>query len=355
MRTGADGLLQEDDTIMSGIPLGGGYVMAGNANSADSAVVWQSSDGTAWQRIDNGPSFADSTMSMLVAIPGGVLAIGAASAGDGLCPGGEGTTCNPVHPIRLWTSADGQTWQRLSNAAIAVFGRAVLANAASGPNGLVLFGWHMPVADTAPTPPMVWTSTDGRTWQVRRQFTRVFPEGVVDGLGVSPNGFVAVGRNTGFNSPHNPGSAWFSRDGRKWTAASVPVSTPEKGSIFAGALGLLASGRTDAGNAFWSSPDGRSWSAADASSFPFRVNDRSLVLGSDGARIMAVGADRSGATGAWTSSDGIAWQSVSSPGTVPSPVTTQGGIFGAVGPLGAVLVTTSSTSTGVFDSVWVGS
>lgn len=347
-------LIEEDDTIMSAILFGGGYVLAGNANNAGRAVVWQSSDGTSWQRIEDGPSFADSTMRMLVAIPGGVLAIGAATASDGLCSGGEGTTCNPVSPIRLWTSSDGRPWQRLPDVATAAFGRAQLTEAASGPDVLVLFGWHVPVAALAPTQPMVWTSADGRTWRVRKQFGRTFPDGVVEGLIASANGFAAVGRNTGLESPHMPGTAWFSGDGRTWTAASVPASTDEETRVYAGSSGLLASGLTDGPTVFWSSPDGRSWSAADASAFPFTSNDRSPVLVSDGTRIMAVGANRSGASGAWVSSDGLDWQSIASIGTVPPIPATDGGTIGALGPRGVVLATTINAAT-VSISVWVGS
>jgi hypothetical protein len=350
---GDDALLRDGDTIMSGVPFGNGYVLAGNASSAARAVIWQSSDGASWQRIDDGPSFTDSLMSALVTIPGGLLAIGEATGGDGLCPGGEGATCNPASPIRMWSSADGRAWRRLPDAATAAFGRAMLGPVAAGRDGLVVFGWRVPVQASKPILPAVWTSTDGRTWQVRKQFATTFPDSVVEGLTASVNGFAAVGRNTGLEAPRGAGAAWWSEDGTAWAAATVPVSTDDQTSVYTAASGLLATG--DAGRVFWFSRDGRSWSTAEASAFPFASRAGNPVLLSDGSRMVAVGVDRAGVRGTWVSSDGMEWQSVASTGTdLPIP-TAEGGAIGALGSQGAVLITYSSNATRLFTSVWVGS
>ena len=207
-------LLRNGDTIMSAIPFADGYLLAGNANNGQQAVMWQSSDGVAWQRIDTGPSFASSQLTTLVAIPGGVLALGTASRLDSFCGGGAGGNCNPVFPIRLSTSSDGRSWQQLPDATTAVFGRAVLGPVVSGPSGLVLFGQRVPVAPSAAPTPMEWTSTDGRTWQAEPAFTTAFPKGVVLALVHRSDGFVAVGSNTASGTTRTVGTAWSSADGR---------------------------------------------------------------------------------------------------------------------------------------------
>ena len=359
--TSGSPLLVDGDTIMSAIPFGGGYLLAGNAGAGQRAVVWRSADGVTWQRIESGPSFADSTISTLVAIPSGVLAIGTAATLDSLCSGGEGTNCNPVSPIRLWTSSDGITWQRLPDAATAPFGRASLGPVVAGPGGLVLFGWHQPVSSSAPTTPAEWTSADGRTWTAQTQFATAFPDGVVEGLVALTDGYAAVGRNTGLGSGHAAGTAWFSGDGRTWTMATVPVSaaTDEQTSIYAGASGLLAVG-SNTTRTFWSSADGRSWTSVDLATVPFSATSSSPVLVDDGSRIVAIGIDHAGAAGGWVSTDGVAWQPIAgfepaATGPIPQIPNTDTGLsaIGALGPRGVVLSTESGPGT--LFSVWVGS
>ena len=353
MATGASSaLLRDGDTIMSAIPLADGYLLAGNANSGQQAVIWQSSDGVAWQRIDSGPSFASSQITTLVAIPGGVLALGTASRLDSFCGGGAGGNCNPVFPIRMWTSSDGRSWQQLPDAATAVFGRAVLGPVVSGP-GLVLFGQRVPVAPSAAPTPMEWTSTDGRTWHAEPAFTTAFPKGVVLALVHRPDGFVGVGSNTASGTTRTVGAAWSSADGRTWTAASVPPATQEVTRLYAAASGFLAIGVTGGSETFWASRDGRSWAAVGPSGFPFGTTVTSPTLLSDGTWITAVGADHSGVAGTWISSDGTSWLPVTSGGQVPPTLTAAGGAIGALGPTGLVLATTTATSTGFSTSVWI--
>ena len=354
MSTDAGGpLLRDGDTIMSAVSLSGGYVLAGNAGNGQHAVVWQSPDGVTWHRIDSGADFASSLMTALVPVPDGVLALGISSSYDPLCIGGEGTRCNPVNPIRLWISPDGRTWQRLPDAATAVFGRAQLGPVAAGPGGLVLFGWQVPVTADLPKP-MEWTSTDGRSWQEQTQFAGAFPQGVVEGLVAGTDGFSAVGRNTGLGSPHAPGTAWFSADGRTWTAASVPRSTDEQTSVFAGDAGLLVAGSTASGRTLWSSPDGRSWTDVDLSGVPFSASGTSLLLVSDGTEIIAVGTDRAGAAGVWVTRNGTSWQPMASSDPVPPIPDTGGGTVGALGRQGVVVATTANTAGAISTSVWVG-
>jgi hypothetical protein len=354
MATGASSaLLRDGDTIMSAIPFADGYLLAGNANSGQQAVIWQSPDGVAWQRIDSAPSFASSQITTLVAIPGGVLALGTASRLDSFCGGGAGGNCNPVFPIRLWTSSDGRSWQQLPDATTAVFGRAVLGPVVSGPSGLVLFGQRVPVAPSAAPTPMEWTSTDGRTWQAEPAFTTAFPKGVVLDLIHRSGGFVAVGSDTASGTTRTVGTTWSSVDGRTWTAATVPPTSQEVTRVYADASGLLAMGVTGGSETLWASRDGRSWAAVGPSSLPFATTVTSPMLLSDGTSILAVGADRSGVAGAWISGNGTSWLPVTNDGQVPPIPTAAGGAIGTLGPTGIVLATTTATSTGFSTSVWI--
>ncbi|MGE5156226.1 MAG: DUF4232 domain-containing protein [Betaproteobacteria bacterium] len=355
MRTGSGAsLLQDGDTVAGALSFSGGYLLAGNAGNGQNAVIWQSPDGVTWHRIESAPDFASSQLRALVPVPDGVLALGTSSSLDPLCPGGEGTTCNPVNPIRLWISSDGSSWQRLPDSATAVFGRAQLGPVAAGPGGVVLFGWHMPVDSNLAAEPVEWTSHDGRTWQEQSQFATAFPLGVVEGLVAGRDGFSAVGRNTGLGSPHAPGTAWFSPDGRTWTAARVPSSTDDQTSVLAGDAGMLAAGSIGSGRVLWASPDGRSWTSVDPASVPFAASDTGPLLVSDGAEIIAIGAERAGAAGVWATSNATSWTAVASSGPVPPIPTAAGSTIGALGPLGVVMAATANTAGGMSTSVWVG-
>ncbi len=354
MSTGAaNALLRDGDTMMSAIPFSSGYVVAGNADNGQSAVIWHTSDGVTWQRLDNGPSFTSSQMTALVAIPGGILALGTASHLDSLCAGGAASNCNPVFPIRLWTSSDGRTWQELPESATAAFGRATLGPIAAGPGGLVLFGMHVPVSASSPSTPMEWTSADGRIWQAQTQFGLAFPKGFVNDLAHIANGFVAVGTDTASGPTRTVGAAWTSADGTTWTAAGAPPTSQEVVRLLTCAGGLFAVGITGGSKTFWASGDGRTWTDVSASSLPFASTDTSPVLLSDGTQIVAVGADRGGNAGTWVSRDGTSWQHLAGPSQAPTISTTAGGAIGASGPQGIVLATTSATSTGFSTTVWV--
>jgi hypothetical protein len=345
----ADGLLRDGDAITGLVALGGGYVMAGDAGNGASAVIWHSADGVSWQRIEDGPAFAESEMTgeSLVPVAGGVLAVGSSIQNDPTCRGGEGSDCNGFDPIRLWFTPDGATWTLLPDTATVPFGRSMLAMVAAGPGGLVAFGYRIPIHGST-FPPAVWTSPDGRTWTAAPQFGQAFPLGVVDRLIGWRDGYVAFGRNTGLDKPHSgPATAWFSQDGRTWTAAVVPPSTDEIiGRLWAGSHGLLAGGPTGGGPeaaVYWTSGNGQSWQVAAESSFPFVTTNTTPLLLADGANILALGTDRSGAFGGWLSSDGTKWQSIAQAGSLPV-LAQSGGNQGVLGPAGAVVAAEYSGS-----------
>lgn len=349
----AGSVLQAGDTVMSALALPGGYLLAGDAKAGQQAVMWFSADGLTWQRIDSDPVFADSLLTTLVAIPGGgVLAVGSAWQLDSQCAGGV-FGCNPIQPIRLWISADGRSWQRLSDSATAVFGRVGTLVVASAAGGLVAWGWVFPPKGD-PTP-MVWTSPDGRAWQAAPQFATTFPHGVVETLVPAPVGLVGVGSNAGSGNSGTIAAVFFSPDGRIWSLAKVPSSGDALPDAYSAKGGVLATGLGADGTSrvFWSSADGSEWTTTAPTSFPFVSTQLSPALLSDGSRVLALGVDSRGASGAWVSGDVTSWQAVPQSGVPPTIPTTSGGATGALGPLGVVLTTTSTKGSGS-TSLWFG-
>ncbi len=343
---GPDSPFLDGDTVMAGTAWQGGFVLVGNADRGQRAVVWTAADGLAWQRDESGPDFSTSVLQTVVPIAGGLLAVGTATAGDSACAGGV-FGCNPAFPIRLWTSKDGRTWQRLPDASMAPFGRAQILSVAAGPAGVLAAGDQVPV--TGDPKPMMWTSGDGRTWRAAPQFAGAFPGAVVDAVAGSSLGFVAVGRRFG-QGPSALGGAWFSTDGSSWTEAKeVPGGPPELTFVVAAAGGLVAGGSTGTRSIVWSQ-DGRVWRPADQAAVPFALGGSGPTLLSDGGRILALGFDAGGAPGAWTSGDGSAWQVVPQRGAP----TLDGSGFGVLSSAGALLVEPAGAGGSGQTVLWFG-
>lgn len=344
---GASAVMRADDVPTAALAFGDGYLLAGNTNVDQSAVIWQSPDGVTWQRIDDGPSFADSQLSALLPIPGGVLAVGQL---DSTCFRDE--CCNSVDPNRLWTSTDGVTWRELPDNAVTVFAHSTIQSLTAGPQGLVLFGETSgPTCANLQT--TEWTSTDGRTWHVQRQFATAFPNAVVTAVSAMADGYVALGRDTLNLETDSRGLAWFSTDGRSWVETNLDLAGSELTHAVVDAAGVLAFVLPT--DPWWASPDGRSWQQVPPSVQPFLHRATTPMLMSDGSRIVAVvGFDHAGTPVTWTSGDGLSWQALPSTNT-PSSVTAIGdGTVGAIGPLGTVLATNAQTSTGgSSNTVWV--
>ncbi len=226
--------------------------------------VWMSEDGNDWRRLVSpatDPDLSQSSMRAATAGGPGLVAVG----GD-----------------KAWYSVDGSDW---SAAVVPALPEEVLARpeaqryvemfgvTAAG-NDLVAWGLaEVPLADNSDETivvPLLWASSDGRTWV-----------SVVDSLmdrvtavASGPAGFIAAGEA----GPDD--AVWFSADGRVWervagdafSSRSVnddgePVKLMLKsaaatsaGYVVVGGDGLCLSPCPDQETAIWASVDGRSWS-----------------------------------------------------------------------------------------------
>jgi hypothetical protein len=358
--------------LSAAVAFGDGFVLAGSEGEPGKAVIWYSPDGASWQAIDNVPGFADGTIRDLVIYGGGLLAVGTSQELDRTCADPT-SGCNPVYPIRMWASTDGKAWRELPGSTTASFGRAQLdlvAGAASqtaaptsqatagattgatagptatptatpsvtpGATGLVAFGELVPA--TGDTTPMVWTSTDGRSWVKAAQFSSAFGTDTMLDLAAGPNGYAAVGGRWVGGNVGQPRMAWHSADGKSWQLAAGLESGYGPSTVWVCAGGFLGVDSSSGSAAFWVSADGSRWSARpNGSDRPDYPADVSSGIYSDGSRIVVIGADWYRTPGAWITSDGVGWQPLVRSG--PQPPIDQaaaGSVVGAFGKPGLLV------------------
>jgi hypothetical protein len=378
--------------LSAAVAFGDGFVLAGSEGQSGRAVIWFSSDGTTWQAVDNVPGFADGTIRQLVSFSGGLLAVGTSQELDRTCVD-QTSGCNPVYPIRMWQSADGKAWRELPGSTTASFGRAQLdlmaaaaesqpiatptSQTTAGPtNGGTAFPTATPTATPTPTPgatglvafgelvpatgdttPMVWTSTDGRSWVEATQFSSAFGTDTMLDLGAGPDGYTAVGGRWVGGNVGQPRKAWYSADGKTWQLSSGLESGYGPSTVWVCAGGFLGVDSSSGTASFWVSADGSRWSArpsgADRPDYPADV---SSGIYSDGSRIVAIGADWYRTPGAWVTSDGVGWQPLVRSGPQPPIDQAAGGsVVGAFGKPGllvtAALGSDPSTASWTF---WLG-
>lgn len=77
--------------------------------SSGDAAVWISTDGTAWQRAPAAPELADAEINAVISTDSGILAVGA----DGF-PGAN-VQLPGLRGAAVWQSTDGSSWQRQSS------------------------------------------------------------------------------------------------------------------------------------------------------------------------------------------------------------------------------------------------
>lgn len=249
-------------------------------------------DGIEWTLAPDSDAFSSfDTISDAIAFGGGVIAVGADS--DPLAGGGV-----------IWVSADGTSWQRLTEVPATEGRGGEIASIANGPGGLIAGGYGLPLGRPAPA---VWISSDGAQWELVD--APQLGAGEIVAVAGSPAGWVALGTDI---QSSDANLAWTSIDGRDW---SVPLPAEALGrqpsvSDVASVNGtFMAFGERDESAMLWTSPDGRAWEMV--AGFPIAPGSVVNALAATPARLVAVGADyRRGAASAvvWTSTDGLAWQ-----------------------------------------------
>ena len=286
----------------------GGYVAYGTTNGASSAVVWTSADGETWTRIT-----AISAPQVLVAAsPAGLVAISR-----------DFSQATPVQTV--WTSSDGVQWQNAGSPT----GLAFIDFLAGTSTGLDAVEHVFPGSDKSATPQYgVVYSTDGLNWT---------PVTVEAGLAWNPDHipqvqsgddrfFLMVGAKDPANASGKGviGVVWWSDDGRKWTRSSGTISYPGRMLDF-GRDGILLHTRDAAipgGDGLVLSTDGgKTWQADDTFG-PLGVHVCEGVacsvgpdglIASNGTVFLAVKSDGH----AWVSFDGRTWTPIAWNGPAP--------------------------------------
>ncbi len=177
------------------------------------AVVWTSTDGIDWTRIDIDLTNKEIGGGMLAVTPGGP---GLVAVGEEFNSHGKGAA--------VWVSDDGVNWTRIANHE-AVFHEDLgngyaytMSDITTGGPGLVAVGWEgfMSEDDAA-----IWTSPDGLTWTKVPRDENVFGGSglqIMTAISNGDPGFVAVGQQSTNNEWD--AAVWASEDGLNWSRIS---------------------------------------------------------------------------------------------------------------------------------------
>jgi hypothetical protein len=258
--------------IFSTTPYGDGFVTVGEDFQDDQHVtgrVWMSGDGSAWSTVSS-DAFANAEVDLVATSGASLVAIGRAR---------QGASSGPW-PTLVWVSEDGDVWNRLG-ADDHPLTDADVIGVTSTTTGYVAWGLR---GDR----PVIALSPDGRTW-TEASIGREFDHAVVQNVQPVAGGFAAIGYRLPVDGgttkpPTYTNAAWWSPEGRAWTAADVEPGYG-LGGLFTGTDGLLAVGGHSCGGCIspatlWRSSDGRSWTAAgsDVQGFPLYASDGTRIV-----------------------------------------------------------------------------
>jgi hypothetical protein len=208
------------------------------------------------------PGRSGDVMHGVAALPQGVLVAVGGSTVEGV--------------PRAWRFADGR-WSQVSGPSGQSALRGEMTGVANGGEaGLVAVGWVAPRgADPAASArkPAVWTSDDGRRWQLRDSpvVGGAGQLGELSDVATVPGGFVATGVDWGVDRDSGDGAVLTSTDGRRWQRGTArgldgPGPTHLRRLLPGPGRALTAVGTRLEGSAsrpvLWTSPDATAWSVA---------------------------------------------------------------------------------------------
>ncbi|MQA88436.1 MAG: hypothetical protein GEV03_28420 [Streptosporangiales bacterium] len=273
--------------------------------SEDAGKTWQLATVTA---ADGGDVPLDEHPSYVVASENGWLAVG-----------GVG------YDNAVWTSRDGRTWMRQSDASARAFGdNDRVSDIAPTASGFVAVGYTYPGDDYSSRRPVLWRSGDGVSWQRTGTGRLNLPDKDVpdsfDRIAARGNSVLVTGR-----LPDSEDAAWLSADGGgTWRRVSVPEdeNLSSLGAVAATGEGFLLLKRGYGDDlkryaAVLSSADGRRWTELgriDAPSAGTGSGWSELVAG-DGGYAVVLGAGYDQGSTLFTSQDGRSWRPA---GTLPA-------------------------------------
>jgi hypothetical protein len=289
---------------------------AAESSPATSSADVSTSGGFTWRAVPM-TQFGGVELTTIIAVPDGVLAVGAPYGGSApLAP-------SPGMPS-LFRSSDGLTWQRLpDSAAFSHPGTSSFDSIASvvpGGSSLLVAVGETSNGDASASTAAAWRSTDGGvSW--RRSEVGGATDAAMSDVVTTPHGFVAVGidgQPTGGTQMIGVrgAAAWTSLDGTRWSR--LPT-----GSTFAGAVmdriiragpnlvaigGDVPTGAFAAAPPIWHSTDGIHWTRAARPALPGSASIDASAGAWTGSEFVVVGEDELGDRRfLWTSRDGTSW------------------------------------------------
>ena len=280
-----------------------GYVAIGSASGASQRVgaAFASADGVRWQRTTPESTFSE-IPAYMVATSTRLIALANRPA--------------PPASVVAWVSLDGRGWQAEPDLALA---GAIVSQVAIR-DGVVLA-----LGTDASGRAATWRSEDGGRWT----HTPASPAGVVRGIAAVDDGFLALGRDgapdVGSGGVGLPGlgrpAAWWSSDGRTWSAVQVEgvdavgaqlieVFRVEDG-YFAVGSDTTTPGQNARSPLIWISADARDWRILGPPAQWGRA-------GANGRQAVIFSRTDFGTVnlGAWSSQDGRDWTQVKFSGDV---------------------------------------
>jgi hypothetical protein len=206
-----------------------------------------------------------------------------ASGGPGFVFVGAGIRIVDGKPVPMGaivaTSPDGATWS-FNDPASPEFAGGSMSGVAAGPSGVVAVG----ETGVAPT---VWTSVDGLSW--RRLSDAISGPGLsLRSVAAGPAGFVAVGDAGG------SAASWVSADGSSWQASPASEALANARMLHVAWLGseFVAIGESAGDGIAWSSADGLTWTRLETGTT--FTGAQMQVAGAIGSRLLLFGTDASG-------------------------------------------------------------
>ncbi|CNE28417.1 Uncharacterized protein related to plant photosystem II stability/assembly factor [Mycobacterium tuberculosis] len=246
--------LQRLNSVASG---GAGWLAVGDGGGAPRGpLVLTSADGTIWKPVDTDPVFEQKEGQSLATY-------GAAAGPSGyLVVGDDGASG------AIWFSPDLRVWQRGSGVGrndltAEPNGNRWVRSAAGGSFGFVAVGGMLDPKAGGARRPAVWTSADGKKWQLQQlQLPDGLSLGSLGYVAAKGNVLVAVGDALGTSGLALLG--YVSTDGGKtWRDSKLPPpgsdSLARVTAATAGPSGFVVTGTAGSDVVTWTSTDGASW------------------------------------------------------------------------------------------------
>jgi len=198
------------------------------SSTAVRADVWASSDGLHWTVQPGGDALAKSAMTGIVRGGPGYVAVGGAP---------DAKPTNPGHAV-IWTSSNGTAWTRVPDAPIFHATGGINSGLQVSASAIATDGSHLVAvgegASQDLTTAVAWWSDDGRTWQ--RATGERFPTGQLFQVSSVPDGFLAVGPS---GQDSCLGGIWSSPDGKAWSCIAADPAFDEVSDVDAAASATL--------------------------------------------------------------------------------------------------------------------